>query len=406
MKKKSLFLIIFCCLFFSMPIKAATTLGQLTPSKVKLAYNGVLLNTYCVHDANYVAVSDLKQFGFQTSYLSSKKIVNIIPTTYNATTSQSLQIKSKDYGLYEGTVYLGNMKSQALVCNNSTFIPIAALRQLGTLNIADDIAYFTPTGEPPVKVTEKEIINLSDVSLNVSVIDLYWDNKEIVQNTAYILSPGETLERFPLKANKDRIYITSLIRSVQGNDIDYKNDSYNGQLNVPLMKQYTDAKAAKIAQEKMMHTYGDPVTQAQVTYAENLVNNKGLSSPTPYLVWTNIGEQKTYIFKGSKGNWKLIKCFICSTGRDRTPTPKGTFALTQKVPSFGQAKGYCCKYAFGFIGTSYLYHSIIYDKTGTYLLENKGVLGRKASEGCIRFSTEHAKWFYDNLLSGTTVYIS
>ena len=68
--------------------------------------------------------------------------------------------------------------------------------------------------------------------------------------------------------------------------------------------------------------------------------------------------------------------------------------------------GIICKYAFGFIGTTYLYHSIIYDKTGTYLLENKGVLGKKASDGCIRFSVEHAKWFYDNMISGTTVYIS
>lgn len=406
MKKKCLFLIIFCSFFLSMPIKAATLLGQLTPSKVKLVYDGVVLNTYHIHDANYVAVSDLRQFGFQTSYLATKKTVNIIPTTYHATTSQSLNIKSKDYALYEGTVYLGNMKSQALICGNSTLIPIAALRQLGTLNISDDIAYFTPTGEPPIKVTEKEIINLSDVSLNVSVLDLYWDHKEVTQNASYMLSPGETLERFPLKKNKDCIYITSLVRSVQGDGIDYTNNSYNGQLNIPLMKQYTAAKEAKIAEAKMVNIYGDPITMAQVTQAENLVNSKGLSSPTSYLVWTNIGQQKTYIFTGSKGKWQLTKCFICSTGRDRTPTPKGTFALTQKVPSFGQAKGYCCKYAFGFIGTSYLYHSIIYDKTGSYLLENKGVLGRKASEGCIRFSTEHAKWFYNNLLSGTTVYIS
>ena len=94
------------------------------------------------------------------------------------------------------------------------------------------------------------------------------------------------------------------------------------------------------------------------------------------------------------------------TERDSTPTPTGTFALTYKVPSFGQNKGYCCKYAFGFIGTNYLYHSIIFDRTGTYLLEGKGVLGKKASQGCIRFSAENAKWFYDHLISGSTVYIS
>ena len=153
-------------------------------------------------------------------------------------------------------------------------------------------------------------------------------------------------------------------------------------------------------------TFGDYIEVDKIAAAEKFVNDKGLSSPTKYLIWTSIAEQRTYIFTGSKQNWKLYKTFICSTGKTKTPTPTGTYALTYKVPSFGQNKGYCCKYAFGFIGTTYLYHSIIFDKTGTYLLENKGVLGQKASDGCIRFSPDNAKWFYDNMITKSTVYIN
>lgn len=145
---------------------------------------------------------------------------------------------------------------------------------------------------------------------------------------------------------------------------------------------------------------------ASVIWAEDTVNTKNLHSTTPYLVWTNIASQKTYIFEGSQGHWQLIKHFVCSTGRDHTPTPKGEFQLTRKVPYFGVEKGYRCKNAFGFIGTTYLYHSIIFDKSGSYLLEDKGVLGTKASEGCIRFSVENSEWFYNNMVSGTKVWIN
>ena len=112
------------------------------------------------------------------------------------------------------------------------------------------------------------------------------------------------------------------------------------------------------------------------------------------------------MFTSVDGKWQIVKHFVCSSGKPSTPTPTGTYKLTRKVPSFGQNKGYCCKNAFGFIGTTYLYHSIIFDKTGTYLLEGKGVLGKKASDGCIRLSPENSKWFYDHLISGSTVWIN
>ena len=50
----------------------------------------------------------------------------------------------------------------------------------------------------------------------------------------------------------------------------------------------------------------------------------------------------------------------------------------------------------GFKYGDYLYHSILLDETGTYVLEGN-VLGKRASQGCIRFSLEDSKWFYDTI---------
>lgn len=139
---------------------------------------------------------------------------------------------------------------------------------------------------------------------------------------------------------------------------------------------------------------------------EDHINATQLDSDTNWLVWTSLIRQETYVFKKNKDVWKLEKRLLSSSGAPRTPSPKGFYKLTMKVPSFGQNKGYMCKTAFGFIGTNYLYHSLVFDITGSYLLGGKGVLGTMVSNGCIRFSPEEAKWFYDNLEPNTTVWIN
>ena len=146
-----------------------------------------------------------------------------------------------------------------------------------------------------------------------------------------------------------------------------------------------------------------PVTKAQI---EGFINMKNISSQTKYLVWTDLHRQNTYILKGRQNQWELVKRMLCSTGKNVTPTPRGFFTLQNKVPSFGQEKGYCCKNAYGFIGSSYLYHSVLFDKTGSYIISGKKELGQKASQGCIRLSPEDSEWFYTTLPKGTQVWVN
>ena len=69
--------------------------------------------------------------------------------------------------------------------------------------------------------------------------------------------------------------------------------------------------------------------------------------------------------------------------------------------TFGVEKGYKCWYYTQFKG-NYLFHSIIYNLDGSI---RDGRLGMKLSDGCIRLAKVNAKWIYDNVPAGSTVYI-
>lgn len=405
MRNKLLFLLFVLFLFPSCifaKIDSTIELGKLEKSELQLVYLDSVIDAYKLYDTNYILVSDLKYLGCCVIYSPSDRTVTITPPTHGETVPEVEDtLTNQAVTFFDGKVLLDHFETQALSCDGRTLIPLAALNRVGTLTITDNQCYFVPGDSIPLAVGQSSISNLSGDELKVTTMDIYWKDEIIQIPASYVLAPYQESERPLTLIDEDAIYISSVVQTVEGGNYSYFTTSTMGQVNNTLMKKYHEGLT-----NTPVTGYGDPISTHDIDEAEAFINSKNLSSPTKYLVWTNIAKQRTYIFQGSNHNWKLFKTFICSTGRDATPTPKGTFSLTRKVPSFGQNKGYCCKYAFGFIGTTYLYHSIIFDKTGTYLLENKGVLGKKASEGCIRFSEENAKWFYDHMISGTTVYIN
>lgn len=84
-----------------------------------------------------------------------------------------------------------------------------------------------------------------------------------------------------------------------------------------------------------------------------------------------------------------------------TPTITGIFYIAGRKPYFGTDK--CrVKYATRITG-AYYYHSILYDSKGVRVID--GRLGQALSHGCIRLDTANAKWIYENIPDGTTVFI-
>lgn len=107
---------------------------------------------------------------------------------------------------------------------------------------------------------------------------------------------------------------------------------------------------------------------------------------------------RTGIFRGSRGNWRLWSFWQCAPGKNGSPTVLGEFSVYGKGISFGH--GYTCWYYTQFYG-DYLFHSQpCY--TGTFNVMDH-TMGHRASAGCIRLTTDHAKWIYDNIPYGTKV---
>lgn len=108
-------------------------------------------------------------------------------------------------------------------------------------------------------------------------------------------------------------------------------------------------------------------------------------------------------------NGYIIPCrtFLCSPGKNSTPTPAGIFPTTNKYrwlllqgPSYGQ---YCTRIG----GMHILFHSVPGRNTTSYNISahKYNMLGEPASAGCIRMAVADAKWIYDNCGIGTVVTI-
>lgn len=134
----------------------------------------------------------------------------------------------------------------------------------------------------------------------------------------------------------------------------------------------------------------------------DVVNNNNYTSITKFLIYVDLKNFKVNIFKGSKNNWILEKSYLCTIGKDSTPTPSGIFKIGVKGLYFGVNKGYKCWYYSSFKG-NYLFHSIIYNLDGTI---RDGRLGMKLSDGCIRLLKANAKYIYDNIPEDTKVIIN
>ena len=129
---------------------------------------------------------------------------------------------------------------------------------------------------------------------------------------------------------------------------------------------------------------------------------QNMSSQTQYLMMINNSACRLFIFQGSKGNWTPLFDWVCSPGKDSTPTVRGNYTVAARGLHFGEDKGYTCYYWTQFYG-DYLFHSILYYPGSMNPMEPW--LGQRLSHGCVRLSIENARLIYDMIPRGTKVYI-
>lgn len=132
-------------------------------------------------------------------------------------------------------------------------------------------------------------------------------------------------------------------------------------------------------------------------------SNADFISSTNYFVWTDIDRQLTYIFKGKKHNWRLIKTIVCATGLNKSPTTKGFFKIGDRGKWFFSERLESGAMFWVRFNNSYLFHSVAMDKNKN-VIDN--VVGERRSSGCVRMTLEDIQWFYNNIPYGTTVFIN
>lgn len=142
-----------------------------------------------------------------------------------------------------------------------------------------------------------------------------------------------------------------------------------------------------------------------------ILSSASLISAQEATLWTvnvSIADQKVYVYQ----NGNLERSMVCSTGIPGTDdaTPLGDYILNESGSKRGtwfysEKYGEGARYWVGFIGGTYLFHSVPMDKKGTVLENEAGKLGRPASHGCIRLSLENAQWFYETVTDGSRVHI-
>lgn len=131
-----------------------------------------------------------------------------------------------------------------------------------------------------------------------------------------------------------------------------------------------------------------------------------------------IGTESVVVYIAKDGEWTEERVMICSTGRTKLLTPRGTFAIVRQYPykKMGQVDGenVYSQYASRITG-SYLFHSVPIGGDKRY---NQGYgkkqmfikyyekLGSIASGGCVRLRCIDAYWIYMNCPVGTTIIIT
>ncbi|SHE75360.1 L,D-transpeptidase [Clostridium fallax] len=136
----------------------------------------------------------------------------------------------------------------------------------------------------------------------------------------------------------------------------------------------------------------------------NNINTLNLNSGSPYLMYVDLENQRTQVYKGSKNKWELIKNFVCSTGVDGKETPKGTYTTKKRgewfyAPEYEQGGKYWTTFIDG-----YMFHSIPFAKDKETIVDY--TLGTPASHGCIRLAIDDAKWIHDNVTIGSKLIIN
>ncbi len=181
------------------------------------------------------------------------------------------------------------------------------------------------------------------------------------------------------------------------NDIPYVSvQSFATMVGAPLDIQYEGSHINVV-----VSTSGVLEAEMRNHQYEDFINNSGITSRTPYLVWVKKGDYKVRVFLGEDGSRKLIKEFTCGIGKSSTPTCTGQFEYYSREKMWPYSSYYVGP-IMRFNG-GYAIHSTLLRYDGTPYDDRVGV---KLSHGCVRLRKSDIEWMVAYVPLNTRIFIN
>lgn len=446
-------------------INAQTTLeriplGTIEKSSYLLSYETQDYPLVQIKDQIWVPLDIVTQLPVQLTEKSGIYYLQLKNERKEEATQKSIQsledLEEKVAYKAEQPIYCGALRSFLVTSGEHYYLPIEALSGIWDMRYEAENYKLLNKVEVPLQGIELEedgMISQVDYWMRLTCVHLYWQQSDYIKQEEIIQLPPH--EKVQWQTKGEGLYVGTMIDTINGFDVIGQQEAfyeaqrahyklYTNQMTLkrleklfptqtiqaelkciigPLQekervtlkraeKRYyfvvEDAKGKqyRVPQQcvNIIGESGGPYSKVTPADIEAYANLSELESPTSYFLWTDLMRQKTYVLERQEDKWHLVKQFVCSTGKKTCPTPPGKYEVQYLIPYIGVEKGYRCKNALVFF-QDYMYHSILFDKTGKYIKSGQYELGSRASHGCVRLSEQDSAWLYRHIPVKTTVWI-
>jgi lipoprotein-anchoring transpeptidase ErfK/SrfK len=340
------------------------------PVATKYNNTGLITNTtYYYKVRAYTIINNIKVFSAYSNEVSAKPIL-ATPINFKATLFSSRSIKLTWSGVTGSTAYeiyraISSTGSYSLLTRTSYlyytntdlikgktyYYKIRSFRTIGNIKVYSNwtiSAYKTITNIVFNILVQPNVVYGQYAGLKVEIIDQN-ENTYLIQKT-----------------NGTQMWVASNNISIPSNPV----------------------TNTKYLDKKQLETY--------VNVTSSFVSN------TKYFTWVDLNRQRVNVFIGSTGHWVLLKTYSCASGNNVTPSKRGLFTVQDKGYSFVTESKLLVKYWTQYSG-DYLLHSILLTASGNVY---DGMVGKRASHGCIRMPLDMAKWYFETIPKGSLIWVN
>ena len=431
-------------------------IGKVQIAQGKIANDKQMVPLIKIDNLLYILDDDLLRLGFEIQKTEQCYIINEAKNATQVDEINLLEDAKSAYSINK-PIYLGNKRSHLLQADSHLYIPFNLLVGYYQFEEKDEIFYIKEKFEnyymQTLRLSDEGIENIGDYCVNLICNHCFWHENtwDIIEENIVI----EPQQFYKWQVTDKGIYVGTQIKVINGFEVPMDNQT-NFEEELPFYRAYYRAQRREILEKKFptyiieakmrygigplkkdqivnlirseKHAYfwvkdlqgekvkvpfgsvqiigekGAALPRVSTDEIQEYANLIAIESETPYLLWTDVYRQRTYVLEKKEGMWQHLYTFVCSTGKNVNPTPTGVYKVQYAIPYFGMGKGYRCKYALVFF-QDYMYHSILFDRTGQYIKSGQYELGSKASHGCVRLSEKDSNWLYEHIPVKTTVWI-